>query len=100
MHEALTRVTGVRRRRVPMPGPLLRFAGRTGDLVKRVLPFEFPLTLEAMTLATRARDYDSSAACAALGVRWRPVDETLRDSVRWLAVNGHVPAKIAGVLAP
>ena len=66
---------------------------------KRVVPFEYPLTLEAMTFATRAPEYDSRAACEALDVRWRPVEETLRDSIRWLAAGGHVPAKLAGSLA-
>lgn len=99
LHDALTRVTGVHRPAVPMPGPLLRFAGRMGDVVKRVVPFGYPLTLEAMTFATRAREYDSTAACEALDVQWRPVDETLRDSIRWLAAGGHVPAKLAGSLA-
>jgi nucleoside-diphosphate-sugar epimerase len=100
MHETLTRITGVRRRAVPMPGPLLRFAGSVGDITKRVVPFDFPLTREAMALATRAVPFDSTHTCSALDLHWRPVEETLGDSIRWLASIGHLDARLAGALAP
>ncbi len=87
MHDTLTRVTGVRRRSVPMPGRLLRLAGRGGDLVKRVRPFDFPLTLEAMTSRESRRALRQSRNSDVLGVQWRPVEETLRDSIRWLALD-------------
>ena len=85
---------------VPMPAPALRLAGRVGDLVKRVVPFDYPLTHEAMVMATRASPYDSAATCRALDLRWRPVDATLADSIRWLAATDHLSARAAGTLAP
>jgi len=100
LRDAIARVTGVRRPAPPTPGPVLRFAGRAGDLVKRVVPFDYPLTYEAMTMATRACPYDSDATCRDLGVQWRPVDETLADSIRWLAAHGDLKARLAGTLAP
>ena len=99
MHTTLTRLTGVRRRAVPMPPRTLRLAGRVGDAVERVVPFDFPLTHEAMTMATRASPCDSDATCARLGIGWRPVEDTLRDSIRWLAAAGHCPPALAGDLA-
>ncbi len=100
LHSALQRVTGTRIRAVRMPPRALRLAGRVGDVVKRVIPFDYPLTLEAMSMATLSCPYDSRATCAALDLHWRSVDDTLAASVRWLAAEGHVPAAIAGVLAP
>jgi nucleoside-diphosphate-sugar epimerase len=100
LRAALARVTGVQRRALPTPGPLLRFAGRVGDLVKRVIPFDYPLTYESMSIATRSCPYDSDATCRALGVTWRPVDETLADSIRSLAASGQLKPALAGRLAP
>ncbi len=99
LRAALARVTGVRRPALPTPGAVLRFAGRAGDVVKRVVPFDYPLTYEAMAMATQACPYDSDAACRALDLQWRPVDETLADSIRWLAATGHLDARLAGSLA-
>jgi nucleoside-diphosphate-sugar epimerase len=100
LHAALERVTNTRHRAVKIPAGALRFAGRVGDIVKRVVPFDYPLTYEAMSMATRSCPYDSDATRRGLDLHWRPVDETLADSIRWLAGAGHVKAKLAGTLAP
>ena len=99
LRAAIARVTGVKRTALPTPGPLLRFAGRVGDLVKRVIPFDYPLTYESMSTATRSCPYDSDATCRALDITWRPVDETLADSIRGLAASGRITPKLAGRLA-
>jgi dihydroflavonol-4-reductase len=99
LHAAIERVTGVHRRPIRMPAPMLRLAGRAGDLAKRVVPFDYPLTYEAMVMATMASPYDSDATCRALDLEWRPVDDTLADSIRWLADAGHLNARVAGTLA-
>jgi dihydroflavonol-4-reductase len=99
MHNTLAQLTGTRRPSVPMPGPILRFVGRLGDIVKHVVPFDYPLTYEAMTIATRGSPCDSDATCDRLGVRFRPVDDTLGDSIRWLAGIGKLSPKLAGRLA-
>ncbi|MDQ1468056.1 MAG: hypothetical protein QOH10_2471 [Actinomycetota bacterium] len=98
LRAAIARVTGVHTRAVPMPAAALQLAGRVGDLVKHVVPFDYPLTYEAMVMATRACPYDSDATCRALGLQWRPVDDTLADSIRWLAASGHLNARLAGTL--
>ena len=51
------------------------------DLVKRVIPFDYPLTYESMAMATQACPYDSDATCRDLDLQWRPVDDTLADSI-------------------
>ncbi len=66
LHATLTEVTGVDRRAVPMPPRLLRALGRGGDLVKRVADFDYPLTYEAMTMATTMVPCDSRATEAGL----------------------------------
>ena len=100
LRAAIARVTGVRRPALPTPAPALRLAGRAGDLIKRVVPFDYPLTYESMSMATRGRPYDSDATRRALDLEWRPVDETLADAIRAFAANGRLKRSLAGVLAP
>lgn len=97
--DLLDDLTGGRVRRLPLPGALLRAAGRGGDLAKRFLSFEFPLTHEAMTFATRWPGADSSQTLATLGVSFREPAQSLADALRWLAAAGHLPAARIGRLA-
>lgn len=97
--ELLDALTGTRIRRVRVPGAALRWLGRAGDVVKRVYPFDFPLTAEAMDFATRWPGAAASPALEALGVHWRPARETLADALLWLARAGHLSRGRVGRLA-
>lgn len=97
--DLIDRATGLRVRRLSLPGAWLRGAGRVGDVLKRVVPFDFPLTHEAMTFATRWPGADGAATEAALGVRYRDPAETFADTLRWLARAGHLPRERVGRLA-
>lgn len=92
-------LTGRRVLRIPSPAPLLRAVGKTVDLLKKILPFDYPLTSEAAQMMTRFVPCDSDATVAELGVPFRPVDQTLADSIRWLARAGHLAPQKAGRLA-
>lgn len=97
--DLLTGITGRPIRRIPGPGWMFRGLGVAGDLVRRVLPLEFPLTREAMTFVTRTRLVEDSAELEELGVVWRPVRETYADSLRWLIAEGHLDREHAPGLA-
>ena len=86
----LERATGRSLRKIPLPGALLRAAGRVGDVIKRFAPFDFPLTHEAMTFATRWPGADGSATTAATGAHFRDPAESFADTVRWLVAAGHL----------
>jgi nucleoside-diphosphate-sugar epimerase len=92
-------LTGERVRRVCVPGPALRLLGRLGDAVKRVYPFDFPLTGEAMDLATQWPGSERSPAVDELGIRFRDARETLADTLRWLWRAGHLERRRVGRLA-
>jgi nucleoside-diphosphate-sugar epimerase len=92
-------LVGHRLRAVRLPGALLRAAGHVGDALKHVVDFSFPLTTEAMAMATQWPGTAPSQAEETLGVRFRPTRETLADTIRWLHRAGHVSAREAGRLA-
>jgi dihydroflavonol-4-reductase len=99
--DAIVAVTGVRQRRLPVPGVLLRAAGRIGDALDHVWHFElpFPLTSEAMSVGTQWAEADSSKTLEALGLGFRDPLETLADTIRWMHRAGHVDARCVGRLS-
>ena len=92
-------LTGRRAPRIPAPAPLVRLAGRAIDVLRRVLPITYPLTHEAALFMTRLTPCDSSATTRELGIDFRPLSETLSDSIRWLHAAGHIGRRYAGRLA-
>ena len=98
--ELMDELTGRRVRRYRIPGPLLRALGRVGDAVKRVVPFDFPLTGEAMDFATMWPTAITSPEIERLGVRFREARESYADAIRWMVEAGHLEPSLAGRLAP
>ncbi|MDX1732917.1 MAG: SDR family NAD(P)-dependent oxidoreductase [Halioglobus sp.] len=88
--DMLEKISARRLRRVPVPGPVLRAAGTLVDLIRRVHPVDSPVSREATELATRWVYCDDSKLRATLALDHRPLEETLRDTVAWLAAAGHV----------
>jgi hypothetical protein len=68
-------------------------------VVKRFVPFDFPLTHEAMTFATRWPGADGRAVTEATGVGFRDPAESFADALRWLARAGHLRPDQIGRLA-
>ncbi len=99
LYTHIERLIGRRLRRWPAPGALLRGLGRAADVVKHVLPFELPLTLEGMLFATRWPTADGTPAERDLGIRFRSIEETLADTYRWMCAAGHLRSEQIGDLA-
>ncbi|MDN3352347.1 NAD-dependent epimerase/dehydratase family protein [Actinomadura sp. DC4] len=93
-------LTGVRCRRIPLPGPLMIALGTLLDTAKHVHGFRYPLTRDAAELMVTLVPSDDSAALDALGLTLRPVEESVADTLRWLAAAGHLRPSRAGRLAP
>ena len=91
--DLLGEICGRRIRRVPGPGALFRGAGVVGDIVKRVLPFDFPLTHEAMVFVTKQYPVEDSPELLALGCRFRGAREMYTDAVLGLLEDGHLLPK-------
>ncbi len=96
----LTSLTGQPIKPLKLSGAALRALGRIGDVVKRVYDFDFPLTYEAMCFATMWPGADTAATERELGMRFRPAADTLRDTIAWMAREGHLNRDVSGRLAP
>ncbi len=75
---------------LPLPGWLLRGTGDVLDVVRKVVPVSFPITRESMLYATRWTAVETSSELAALGLRYRPAVDTLRETTHWLRAGGHI----------
>ncbi|MEU8383938.1 NAD-dependent epimerase/dehydratase family protein [Streptosporangium sp. NPDC048865] len=92
-------VTGNRCRRFRIHRSVLRGAAAVGDVMKLIKEIDYPLTRDAVEMmVTMVRTYDTPTL-EALGVGLRPVQETIADSLRWLAQEGHLTTGKVGRLA-
>lgn len=92
-------LTGVRTRRVRVPGRAMLGLGSALDLAKRVKGFDYPLTRDAAEFMITLVPTDDRPTLDALGLRLRPVEETLTDTLRWLAGAGYLDPRRIGRLA-
>lgn len=94
-------VTGRRLIHYRVPGTVLRALGRMVDVLNRVVPFELPIpiTRESMEFATRWPTADGEPARREFGLAYRGLEETLRDTFRWMAAAGHLQPRQIGRLA-
>jgi len=99
IYELMDRITGTRVRRFAVPGWLMRAAGSVGDVVKRFYDFNFPLTRDSMEFATQWPGSDATRTTGELDFSFRPVEETYRDTLRWMHRAGHLSAAHVGRLA-
>ncbi|MCB1679357.1 MAG: NAD-dependent epimerase/dehydratase family protein [Halioglobus sp.] len=95
----LSKLTGRRLLSIPMPAALSLLTGRFTDRLARYLPFELPVTEEGMRYATGWVPVDNRHVEEKLDFSFRPLDETMRDTITWLNRAGHLPDRLAGKLA-
>jgi nucleoside-diphosphate-sugar epimerase len=101
----LERITGVRAPKRHVPTAVLAIVAATNELWARVSGR--PVLISLATFRTLREEgpynaYDSSRAERELGVRFRPLEETLSDAVRWLDESGMLPQTSVSIsrLAP
>ena len=81
----------------PTPGALMRGLGRAGDVFAPL--GRFGITYESMCTLTRMVPSDDSAMAREFGLRFRPVVDTLRETLAWMLDQGLVTPAQAGRLA-
>jgi deazaflavin-dependent oxidoreductase (nitroreductase family) len=93
-------LTGVPCRRIVLPGWALVGLGALLDALKRVKPFDYPLTRDAAEVMVTMVPTDDAATEAALELRRRSPRASIEEALRTLAADGHLAADKAGRLAP
>ena len=98
----ISELTGRRMIKIPVPGVLMRSVGCLVDVINTIrdTPFEAPITYEAMVYATNWVVMDDSKATQDLDLVFRPVRDSLVDSIRSLVAAGHVTEAQAGKIIP
>lgn len=97
-HEAvLERVLGSAKS-FPLPRSLFWIWGKAGDLAKR-FGRDLVVTSEGYDYLFNSKPGDDRPTSAATGVQFRSVDDTFRDTFRWMFEAGHASAADVGVLA-
>jgi dihydroflavonol-4-reductase len=86
----LREITGHRGRIVVLPAGAAEAIGRMADLVQHIVPGRVPLGYEGTWIGALQAHCDDSRTVEELGVTPRDLQETLTDTVRWLAGQGHI----------
>ncbi len=92
-------VVGRKLLKLPLYAGAMRFAGRVVDTLSPLLKLDIPVTEEGMVYATNWVVMDNSKVERELGFRFRPVEESFGDCIRWLYSAGHITRRQAGKLA-
>ncbi|MEH6593777.1 MAG: SDR family NAD(P)-dependent oxidoreductase [Halioglobus sp.] len=96
--KVLDQVTGRTLLKLPLLGGFMRLAGRVFDKVNPYLPSHIPISEEAMEYATNWVQLDNSKVENVLDFEFRPIEESMADTVSWLYQAGHISEKQAGDL--
>ncbi len=87
----LARTTGVERRPRPIPRAIASAVGALAEVASGVSGRPLPLCREVVRTLLHGHTYDGSRAERELGLRYTPVEDTLRRTVAWLVAEGVVP---------
>ena len=93
MHEPLRELTGRRLPVLRLPGPVAAAGAMPGYLTGWSF---LPGAVEGVRILACGNGVDASATTRDLGVTGRPLEESLRDTVRWLVDSGRLSRKLAG----
>ncbi len=93
--EILRRLWGRPERVRWLPASLARAGGAGAEAVGRLLRRDVPVCREAVRTVLHGHRYDGSRAERELGLRYRPIEETLERTLSWYAERGLIPARAA-----
>ncbi|GIU98556.1 MAG: hypothetical protein KatS3mg014_0172 [Actinomycetota bacterium] len=89
--ELLRRLTGEPRRVRFAPRWVARAAGEAAELARILARRELPLCRESVRTLLHGHRYDGSRAERELGLRYTPMEETVRRTLAWYAERGLAP---------
>ena len=97
--QLVAELTGNRFVVLPLPGAVLRAAGRLVDAAVRFVPIPVGLTHESSVYLTQWVPTDDQPVFDELGITYRDVKGTIADTMRGMVAAGLLPASRAGRLA-
>ena len=71
-----------------MPSSVVRFFGRLADRLSARLERDLPVSAESAWMSTKVMLPDNEPTSDALGVTFRPLDQTLADQYAWQSAAG------------
>lgn len=89
LHRMVCEAAGVRRVNIPLPTPMVISAAPVFQLLAAA-GAHLPNSAEGAYLTWRDHPVDNGASEHELGVSFRPVEESVRDTVAWLKAAGHL----------
>ncbi len=99
LYATLQRLTGRNLLLLPIPGITMRLLGRALDALKPLMDSGTPISHEAMVYATNWVKLDNTKTLKDLGISFRPFEESLVESIRWLERENHITRVQAGLLS-
>lgn len=90
-------ITGQRLRVMRAPGAVFRLFGRLCDVIRKVIPISFPMSTESMIVVTQWSPADNSRIERLSGIRFRPTEETFRDTIAWQVEDGQIDQRFTPV---
>ena len=86
----LARMTGGKPPKIPLSKSALLLAGRIGSIVAAITKRPPDLSYEIARNACTGAYYSADKAVRELGLRQRPIEETLEDAYRWFVDKGYI----------
>jgi len=98
--EAVAEVTARDLRTTTVPLWILETSTLMVDALQRLLPFRLPLNHQSVYFVGLDHRADDGPTRNEFGLEPRSLNDTVADTIRWMANEGHLSPKLAGSLAP
>lgn len=97
--DRIGQLVGRRLRPLQSPASVATALGRAFDWISNASGIRMPIGFEPPWVLANGAEAQGDAIEAAVGIKWRALDDSLIDTVRWLHASGEVSDKQAGDLA-
>ncbi len=98
LYDRIAAAAGRRVRTLKVPPGMIGGTAGLWDAMQRLSPWRLPISSEMARMAVSSAPADASATREELGVEFRPLDESIRDTIISLVESGYLGSE-AGVLA-
>ena len=99
LYATLKKLTGRNIATVPVLGVSMRLLGLAMDALKPVMNASTPINYEAMQYATKWVKLDNKKTQKDLGITFRPFEDSLTETIKWLEQENHITRNQAGLLS-